>query len=82
MALYTIELDAATDGKLRSVAARRDVSPEELCGVAIRNLLDAAPLEEPELGEDAYTALWEFVPAKGGPDDSSIHHDVRPGDPL
>jgi len=81
MSHLTIELDADLRSRLDALAASEWTSPQELAKEALERLVaDRKPAAI--RGDDPYAPLWAIIGmVEGGPTDSSIYHDGRPGDP-
>lgn len=83
MAQLTIELDEKQERLLEEIAATEQRSAEELCLEALDRFLQTRRSPLREAGQDPYEPLLKMIglAGKGGPTDSSIYHDIRPGDP-
>jgi hypothetical protein len=83
MAQLTIELDAEQEKLLEEIAATEHRSAEELCLEALDTFLQSRRTPANGAGKDPYAAFRKMIglAGEGGPTDSSIYHDFRPGDP-
>jgi len=77
MSSVTIEIDEETERLLRDVAEIERRTAQEVCVEALNQFLQSRGGRDP----DRYSAFREMIGlVKDGPTDSSVVHDIRPGD--
>lgn len=71
-----IELEETEERQLQLLAQRERRPAGELCREVVRSYI-----EQNAPGDDGYAILRRMIGiAKGGPKDSSLYHDLRPGE--
>lgn len=81
MARVTIELDSEQERRLQEIAVARQMTEQALFLEALERLLRSYEEHAEPLPADPYNPLLRMIGlARGGPTDSSVYHDLRPGE--
>jgi hypothetical protein len=81
MTTVSIELDDDQGRRLRELAAAVQKSEQDLCREALEQYLENQAASGREPSPERYAAFKKMIGlVKDGPTDSSVVHDLRPGD--
>ena len=78
-----VELEREEEQRLRDLAEREKRPAEDLCRDLVRAYLESRAPAPTNASRDPYTSLRAMIGlAGGGPTDSSVCHDIRPGEDV
>jgi hypothetical protein len=83
MSKLVLELPPEQRERLHALAAAQRRSEEEICLEALDRFLATQLGADRDSTDDGDEALLEIIGlVKDGPEDASVYHDIRPGEPY